>query len=111
MRKGSDSDSEDEVNRDPESLLKENAELNDFLDKCDEKLRKAMKKRKEHRKLLYEYAEKIGEFKSKLLDATLEINPLKTAPVVTDEVECTDCDAFLADLTVLREKYALELRN
>ena len=41
-----------------------------------------------------------------MLDATLEISSLKTAPVVTDEIECTDCDAFLANLTVLREKYA-----
>ena len=59
-REDSDSDSEDEVNRDPESLLKENAELNDLLVKCDEKLRKAKKKMKEHRKLLDKYAEKIG---------------------------------------------------
>ena len=105
-RKGSDSDTEDEVNRDPESLRKENAELNDLLDKCDEKLRKAKKNRKEHRKLLDEYAKKIGELESKLLDATLEIKSLKTALVVTDEIECTDCDVFLADLTMLREKYA-----
>ena len=61
--------------------------LNDLLDKCDEKLRKAMKNRKEHRKLLDEYAEKIEDLESKLIDATLEINSLKTAPVVTDEVD------------------------
>ena len=45
-REDSDSDSEDEVNCGPESLLKENVELNDLLDECDEKLRRAKKKRK-----------------------------------------------------------------
>ena len=58
-REYSDPDSEDEVNHDLDSLLKENVELNDLLDECDEKLRRAKKKRKEHRMLLDEYGEKI----------------------------------------------------
>jgi hypothetical protein len=40
------------------------------------------------------------------LDAKLEIDSLKSSPVVSDEVECADCPIFLADLAMFKEKNA-----
>jgi hypothetical protein len=40
------------------------------------------------------------------LDAKLEIDALKGAPVVSDEVECADCPIFLTDLALFKEKHA-----
>jgi hypothetical protein len=36
----------------------------------------------------------------------VQIDSLKSAPVLTDEPKCTECYVFLCDLTVLKEKYA-----
>jgi hypothetical protein len=41
-----------------------------------------------------------------LVDARAQIDSLKSALVVTNEPECTDCSTFLGELTVLKEKYA-----
>jgi hypothetical protein len=40
------------------------------------------------------------------LDAKLEIDSLKTSPVVSDEVECAGCSIFLADLALFKGKHA-----
>jgi hypothetical protein len=40
-----------------------------------------------------------------LVDAGAQIDSLKSAPIVTNEPECTDCSTFLGELTVLKEKY------
>ena len=48
---------------------------------------------------------------SKLLGARLEIDSLKATPVVTDEVDCADCNVFLTDLTALKEKHASSLEE
>ena len=74
----SDSDSEDEVTDDLDSLRKENSKLNDLLDNRDVVLRDAKKQRKDS----------VTELESNLLDAKLEIDSLKAAPVVTDEIDC-----------------------
>jgi hypothetical protein len=41
-----------------------------------------------------------------LVDARAQIDSLKSALVVINEPECTDCSTFLGELTVLKEKYA-----
>jgi hypothetical protein len=48
----------------------------------------------------------VAELETQILDSKLEIDSLKDSPVVSDENDCADCFAFLADLTDLREKYA-----
>ena len=55
--------------------------------------------------------DRVTELESKLLDARLEIDSLKAAPVVTDEIDCVDCNVFLADLSALKEKHALSLEE
>jgi hypothetical protein len=40
------------------------------------------------------------------LDAKLEIDSLKTSPIVFYEVECADCPISLADLAMFKEKHA-----
>jgi hypothetical protein len=99
-------DSEEVVNNDPSFLIAENATLNDFLDSRDDVLRKTNKEKSEHRSLLGEAMEKVFELESLLDDVRAQIYSLKSAPVVTNEPECTDCSVFLDDLTVLKEKYA-----
>jgi hypothetical protein len=61
--------------------------------------------------LLGEAKEKVVELESLFVDARAQIDSLKSAPIVTDEPKCTDCSAFLSDLTVLEEKYAPRFRN
>jgi flagellar biosynthesis chaperone FliJ len=100
-----DSDSEEEVNNDPSFLVAENARLNDLLDKHDDVLRKTNKEKREYRSLLGEAKEKVVELASLLVGARAQIDSLKSASVVTNEPECTDCSVFLDDLTVLKEKY------
>jgi hypothetical protein len=56
--------------------------------------------------LLEEAKEKVIELESLLVDARDQVEALKSAPVVTNELECNECSVFLGDLTVLREKYA-----
>jgi hypothetical protein len=48
----------------------------------------------------------VAKLEAQVLDGKLEIDSLKASPVVSDEVDCTDCSIFLADLTALRKKYA-----
>jgi hypothetical protein len=100
------SDSEEEVNKSPSFLIAENAWLNDLLDNRDDVLRKTNKEKREYRSLLGEAKEKVVELECLLVDARAQIDSLKSAPVVTNEPECTDCSTFLGELTVLKEKYA-----
>jgi hypothetical protein len=99
-------DSEDEVNHDPSFLIAENARLNDLLDNRDDVLIKTNKEKREYRSLLGEAKEKVVELEFLLVDARAQIDSLKSAPVMTNEPECTDCSTFLGELTVLKEKYA-----
>jgi hypothetical protein len=48
----------------------------------------------------------VVELETQVLDGKLEIDSLKTSPVVSDEVDCANCSVFLADLIALREKHA-----
>jgi hypothetical protein len=96
----------EEVNNDPSFLVAENARLNKLLDNHDNVLRKTNKEKREYRSLLGEAKEKVVELESLLVDTRAQIDSLKSAPVVTNEPECTDCFVFLGDLTVLKEKYA-----
>jgi hypothetical protein len=100
------SDSEEEVNNSPSFLIAENARLNDLLDNRDYVLRITNKEKREYRSLLEEAKEKVVGLESLLDDAWAQIDSLKSAPVVTNEPECTDCSTFLGELTVLKEKYA-----
>jgi hypothetical protein len=82
----------------------ENARLNDLLDNPNDVLRKTNKEKREYRSLLGEAKEKVVELESLLVDARDQIDSLKSAPVVTNEPECTDCSTFLGEITVLKEK-------
>jgi hypothetical protein len=105
------SDSEEEVNNSPSFLIAENARLNDLLDNRDDVLRKTNKDKREYRSLVGEAKEKVVELESLLVDARAQIDSLKSAPVVTNEPECTDCSTFLDELTVLKEKYASKVEE
>jgi hypothetical protein len=105
------SDSEKEVNSDPSFLIAENARLNDLLDNRGDVLRKTNKEKREYRSLLEEAKEKVVERESLLVDARAQIDSLKSAPVVTNEPECTDYSTFLGELTVLKEKYASKVEE
>jgi ABC-type transporter Mla subunit MlaD len=84
------SDSEEKVNNSPSFLVAENARLNELLDNRDDVLRKTNKEKREYRSLLGEAKEKVVELESLLGDARTQIDSLKSAPVVTNEPECTD---------------------
>jgi hypothetical protein len=58
-----------------------------------------------------EAKEKLIELEYLLVDARAQIDFLKSALVVTDEPECTDCFVFLDDLTMLKEKYASKVEE
>jgi hypothetical protein len=58
-------------------------------------LRKAKKIRKELRASLKNARTRVAELVTQILDAKLEIDSLKSSPVVSDEVECADCPIFL----------------
>jgi hypothetical protein len=105
------SDSEEEVNNEPSFLIAENARLNDLLDNRDNVLRKTNKEKREYRSFLGEAKEKVVELESLLVDARAQIDSLKSTPVVTNEPECTNCSAFLGELTVLKEKYASKVQE
>jgi hypothetical protein len=81
-------------------LRKENEELVDLLDIRDHMLRESKKLRKELRALLEDARTRVAEVETHVLDGNLEIDSLKTSPVVSDEADCADCSMFLADLTV-----------
>jgi hypothetical protein len=105
------SDSEEEVNNDLSFLIAENARLNDLLDNRDDVLRKTNKEKREYRSLLGEAKEKAVELESLLDDARAQIDSLKSAPILTNEPECTDCSTFLSELIVLKEKYASKVEE
>jgi chromosome segregation ATPase len=92
-------------------LIAENARLNDFLDNRDDVLIKTNKDKRDYRSLLGEAKEKVVELESLLDDARAQIDSLKSAPVVTNEPECTDCSTFLSELTMLKEKYASKVEE
>jgi hypothetical protein len=106
QKDASDLDFEDEVCDELSSLRKENEELVDLLDNRDHMLREAKKLRKELRSLLDDARTRVAELETQVLDSKLKIDSLKASPVVSDENDCVDCSAFLADLTDLREKCA-----
>jgi hypothetical protein len=105
------SDSEEEVNNDPSFLIAENARLNDLLDNRYDVLIKTNKEKREYRSLLGEAKEKVVELESLLDDVRAQIDSLMSAPVVTNEPECTDCSSFLGELTVLTQKYASKVEE
>jgi hypothetical protein len=105
------SDSEEEVDNDPSFLIAENATLNDLLDNHDDVLRKSNKEKREYRSLLGEAKEKVVELESLLDDAMAQIDSLKSAPIVSNEPECTDCSTFLGELTILKDKYASKVEE
>jgi hypothetical protein len=72
-KEDNDSDAEDEVNRDPDSLLAEITRLNGLIDNRDSVLRDAKKMRKDLRAQLENATEKVGELESKLLELKLEM--------------------------------------
>jgi hypothetical protein len=82
-----------------------------LLDNHDDVLRKTNKEKREYRYLLGEAKEKVVELESLLVDARAQIDSLKSAPVVANEPECTDCSTFLGELTVLKEKYASKVEE
>jgi hypothetical protein len=53
----------------------------------------------------------VVELESLLVDARAQIHSLKSAPILTNEPQCTDCSTFLSELTVLKEKYASEVEE
>jgi hypothetical protein len=53
----------------------------------------------------------VVELESLLVDAGAQIDSLKSAPVVTNELDCTDCSTFLGELTVLKDKYASKVEE
>jgi hypothetical protein len=105
------SDSEEEVNNEPSFLIAENARLNDLLDNRDDVLRKTNKEKREYRSLLGEAKEKVVELESFLVDVRAQIDSLRSAPIVTNEPECTNCSTFLGELIVLKEKYASKVEE
>jgi hypothetical protein len=105
------SDSKEEVNNSPSFFIAKNARLNDLLDNRDDVLRKTNKEKREYRSLLGEAKEKVIELESLLDDVRAQIDSLKSAPVVTNEPECTDCSTFPGELTVLKEKYASKVEE
>jgi hypothetical protein len=105
------SDSEEQVNNDQSFLIAENARLNDLLDNHDDVLRKTDKEKWEYRSLLGKAKEKVVELESLLDDARAQIDSLKSASVVPNEPECTNCSTFLGELTVLKEKYSSKVKE
>jgi hypothetical protein len=92
-------------------LIAENARLNDLLDNHDDVLRKTNKEKREYRYLLGEAKEKVVELESLLVDTRAQIDSLKSALVVTNEPECTNCSTFIGEFIVLKEKYASKVEE
>jgi hypothetical protein len=105
------SDSEEEVSNSPSILIAENARLNELLDNHDDVFRKTNNEKREYRSLLGEAKEKVIELESLLDDARAQIDSLKSAPIVTNQPECTDCSSCLGALTVLKENYASKVEE
>jgi hypothetical protein len=87
-------------------LHEENEHLGKFLDNRDDMLREAKNMRKERTVSLEDARNHVAELETQNLDAKLEIDSLKVSPVVSDEIDCCDCSAYLADLTALKDKHA-----
>jgi hypothetical protein len=85
--------------------------IHDLLDNRDDVLKKANKEKREYMSLLGEAKEKVVELESLLDDARDQIDSLKSAPIVTNELECTDCSTFFGEVTVLKEKYASKVEE
>jgi hypothetical protein len=102
----SDSDFDDEVRDELPFLRQENERLGLLLDYRDDMLREAKKMRIELRASLEDARTRVAEVETQNLDAKLEIDSLNASPVVFDEVECSDCPIFLADLSLFKEKQA-----
>jgi hypothetical protein len=69
-------------------------------------LREAKKMRKEFRASLEDVRNRVAELETQVLNSKLEIDSLKASPVVSDEVDFSDCSIFLADLALFKEKHA-----
>jgi hypothetical protein len=108
-KEDNDSDSEDEVNRDPDSLLAEITRLNGLIDNRDSVLRDAKKMRRDLRAQLESACEKVGELESKFLELKLENDSLKLTPTISDNVECSEFNAWLNEIKLLNEKNASTL--
>jgi hypothetical protein len=101
-----DSDSNDEVHDELPFLRQENEWLGLLLDNRVDMLIEAKKMRKELRASLEDARTRVAELETQNLDAKLEIDSLKAAPVVSDDVECADYTIFLADLALFKENHA-----
>jgi hypothetical protein len=108
-KEDTDYDSEDEVNRDPDSLLAEITRLNGLIDNRDSVLRDAKKMRRDLRAQLENDCEKVGELESKFLELKLENDCLKLTPTISDDAECSECNAWLNEIKLLNEKNASTL--
>jgi hypothetical protein len=108
-KEDTDSDSKDEVNRDPESLLVEITRLNGLIDNRDTVLRGAKKMRRDLRAQLENACDKVGELESKLLELKLENDSLKLTPTISNDVECSESNAWLNEIKLLNEKNASTL--
>jgi hypothetical protein len=108
-KEDTDFDSEDEVNRDPDSLLAEITRLNGLIANRDSVLRDAKKMRRDLRAQLDNASDKVGELESKLLELKLENDSLKLTPTISDDVECSECNAWLNEIKLLNEKNASTL--
>jgi hypothetical protein len=108
-KEDTDSDSKDEVNRDPESLLVEITRLNGLIDNRDTVLRDAKKMRRDPRAQLENACDKVGELESKLLELKLENDSLKLTPTISNDVECSESNAWLNEIKLLNEKNASTL--
>jgi hypothetical protein len=82
-----------------------------LLDNRDDVLRKTNKENREYRSLLGEAKEKVVELESLLDDVRAQIDSLKSAPILTNEFECTDCSTFLGEFTVLKQKYSFKVEE
>jgi hypothetical protein len=102
----SDSGSDDEVHDELPFLHRENEQLGLLLDNRDDMLKEAKKMRKELRASLEDAKTRVAELETQNLDAKLEIDSLKAAPLVSDDVEYANCSNFLADLALIKEKQA-----
>jgi chromosome condensin MukBEF ATPase and DNA-binding subunit MukB len=103
----SDYEYDDEVRDELPFLRQENERLGSFLDNRDDMLREAKKMRKELRASLEDARTRVAELETQVLNSKLEIDSLKASPVVSDEVDCSDCSIFLADLALFQGKACL----
>ncbi|XP_022683469.1 uncharacterized protein LOC111257696 [Setaria italica] len=91
--KESDSDTETEVKATPKQLSLKIEGLNDCLINQDKLIKKVARER--------------VELKAKLESALIEIDMLKSAPIVSDNVECNECVVHMDSLASLQSKHAL----